>query len=233
MDKTIDINNLDSTMCKELLRQLLEQGTVQYTSSDIASNQNKDTPPVKKQKMDNPQNSALTTSGLQPGTPNSKDGQLLESISAPQPGTSTSKDVPLVVLQNLDISNSCLEQSLPPQMANSVVASQGHKIDTIECTECTLPDTYITMRHGHVLINTKFLANVQKDHGIYFSLTDIANSCSVGLPLPTVHVVPSLPCCNIVRLLHPTCAISDLFFRLQVEIVKFCSTHPNIPQYHQ
>ena len=163
MESTMDISSLDNTVCKDLLKQLFDKGTVQCVTPTM------DVPQVKRQKFQ-PQPSTSGTTG--------------ETQVGPMP-------------------------AIPPQQA---LLSQD---TSLQANKCELPLTYITMRHGQVLINSDFLSGLQKDHDIFFSLTDLANGVSVGLVPSNAHVVPSLPSCGVVRLYHPTCPETDLFYRLQ------------------
>ena len=149
----------------------------------------------------------------------------------PQPSTSGSTGGDQVLTMSALPSHLAL---LSPaiEMNQQIQGSNPQSGTSLQATKCELPRTYITMKHGQVLVNIDFMSEIQKEHDVFFSLTDLANGVSVGLVPPNAHMVPSLPCCGVVRLYHPTCAEADLFYRLQAEIVRFCSLHPKLPPYN-
>ena len=205
MAQPIDISTLDTATCKELLKHFMDKNQTVVTAVP---------PPNKMRKID--ESAAVTVATDQAGT----SGAGLSPVA-----------LPVVFPQSPFNSPSQTQQ----QTAASPEVEQfdNKKIPAPETikTHCTLGDTYITMQHGHVLINTKFLSKLQSEHDIYFSLSDISTSVSVSLCPPNAHIIPSLPCCDVVRLYHPTCPASDLFYKLQIEIMRFCSTHPKLPRY--
>ena len=95
---------------------------------------------------------------------------------------------------------------------------------------CVLNDHYIAVNHGHVILNTKYIAKIQEEHNVFFNIDKCMKEISAGMPYPPL-LVPSNSCCGVLRIMHKNIDHTVILQKLQEYIVEWTNNFPSLQPY--
>ena len=94
---------------------------------------------------------------------------------------------------------------------------------------CLLAETYVLIKHGQILLNTKYISNIQERYNVLFPICKCVDYLSRGLQSPPVLAVPSSPCCGVIRIYHKSCPQKELYKKAQQYCVDWANLFPALP----